>query len=93
MLSQLDLIRAAWHQCMHVICYILPHTPDMRKAVNVTLKTKYESKEWEKWFVDTAKRLMKKVNAEFMDDNVSECSRYYTRSVTDFANSTILFHI
>ena len=45
----------------------------MRKGVNAALKTKYESKEWKKWFVETAKRLMEKLDAESEDDNVSEC--------------------
>ena len=49
----------------------------MRKGVNAALKTKYESKEWKKWFVETAKRLMEKLDAESMDDNVSECSHHW----------------
>ena len=43
---------------------------DMRKAVNTALKTEYESKEWKKWFVDTAKSLMAKMDADSTDDNV-----------------------
>ena len=49
----------------------------MRKGVNAALKTKYESKAWKKWFVDTAKRLMEKLDAESVDDNVSDCLRNY----------------
>ena len=56
---------------MQVIFTSLPRTPDMRKGVNAALKTKYESKQWKKWFVDTAKRLMEKLDAESVDDNVS----------------------
>ena len=56
---------------MQPIFTTLAHTPDMRKAVNAALKTKYESKQWKKWFVDTAKRLMEKMDAESVDDNVS----------------------
>ena len=49
----------------------------MRKGVNAALKTKYESKEWKKWFVDTAKRLMEKLDAESEDGNVCERLRMY----------------
>ena len=75
--SQLDLIRAVWQERMHVIVTFLAHAIDMRKGVNAALKTKYESKAWKKWFVDTAKRLMEKLDAESVDDNVSECLRNY----------------
>ena len=78
---------------MHVIFTFLARAIDMRKGVNAALKTKYESKAWKKWFVGTAKRLMEKLDAESVDDNVSECSRYYTLSVTDFTYCTILSHI
>ena len=62
---------------MHVIFTFLAHAIDMRKGVNAALKTKYESKAWKKWFVDTAKRLMEKLDAESVDDNVSDCLRNY----------------
>ena len=43
----------------------------MRKAVNAALDTSYESKKWKSWFVATAKRLSKELDAESTDDNVS----------------------
>ena len=45
--------------------------PDMRKAVNAALHTKYESGKWKKWFVETAKRVSKEVDE---DSNVRACS-------------------
>ena len=43
---------------------------DMRKAVNAALHTKYESSEWKKWFVEEAKRLLKKLDGDSTDANV-----------------------
>ena len=48
-----------------------PLVPDMRKAVNAALHTKYESGKWKKWFVETAKRVSKEVDE---DSNVRACS-------------------
>ena len=48
-----------------------PPVPDMRKAVNAALHTKYESGKWKKWFVETAKRVSKEVDE---DSNVRACS-------------------
>ena len=42
----------------------------MRKAVNAALQTKYESKKWKKWFVETAKRLSEALDAESTDASV-----------------------
>ena len=49
--------------------------PEMRKAVNAALKTKYESKKWKTWFVETAKRITKELDAESTDINVRPCVR------------------
>ena len=40
----------------------------MRKAANSALKTKYVSKKWKMWFVETAKRITKELDAESTDD-------------------------
>ena len=48
--------------------------PDMRKAVNAALHTKYESGKWKKWFVETAKRVSKEVDE---DSNVRACLIVY----------------
>ena len=45
--------------------------PDMRKAVNTILQTEYESKEWKRWFKETAKRFADELDAS-SDENVSE---------------------
>ena len=66
-----------------MIATFLPHAIDMRKGVNAALKTKYESKEWKKWFVDTAKRLMEKLDAESEDGNVRVCSCNYISTDTN----------
>ena len=42
----------------------------MRKAVNTALQTKYESKPWKKWFVETAKRLSEQLDADSANGNV-----------------------
>ena len=54
---------------------IPPHcvVPDMRKAVNAALHTKYESGKWKKWFVETAKRVSKELDGESTDANVGAC--------------------
>ena len=51
----------------------------MRKAVNAALKTKYESKEWKTWFMETAKRITKELDAESTDINVRPCMHMVVR--------------
>ena len=50
-----------------------PRATDMRKAVNAALGTKYESKQWKKWFVETAKRVSEQLDADSANGNVHAC--------------------